>query len=226
VRFPRAAYAKKLRCGYGHLRGYYQDGRSLKGFIHPSLLNGETDGKLWLLLQDDGEAVQTKFMAGWGTKDEAIAAYAQEMPPDWLTDIWEATPDELAGFRRSEFGETVAEVLEFAAAKAPRKCKPTSVSCGNSCQRAGSKCKNKPSPEGEKGLDLAAKSVSEAKGKKPKAEPKPKGEKKPKAEKKSTKESKPETVDNSTNNGVIKAKEGDLNPVKLTADEWLACPIA
>lgn len=63
-----------------------------------------------------------------------------------------------------EYAETDLSTFDFRgtgfeSVKRGKACKPSSVSCGDSCQRAGAKCSNDSTAEGQKGLGLLDRSI-------------------------------------------------------------------
>lgn len=108
VRFPGTAHARKLRMGYGHLRGYVgSDKEALDIYIHPDFLGDEppADSKLFQVDQlslEDGDFDEHKLMlmpAG-ATEQQAVAAYTQEMSADHFGGCREITPADLEQYRK------------------------------------------------------------------------------------------------------------------------------
>jgi|GEM_PF-1722036 len=98
VRFPSSAHAKKLHCGYGHLRGGKKEkGKSIRAFIHPdSIENPDNAGKIFVVEQlnpETQELDERKLMVGWASVDEAREAYLWEMPLTMLGAIAEVGAD-------------------------------------------------------------------------------------------------------------------------------------
>lgn len=106
VRFPGRKYSKKLRSGYGHLRGYKgNDREALDCYIYPGLLKSEPEGsdRIFLITQlspEDGDFDEYKVLIGYASVKAARDAYLQEMPIDYLGGVKEITLADLEQFRR------------------------------------------------------------------------------------------------------------------------------
>jgi Inorganic Pyrophosphatase/Protein of unknown function (DUF935) len=125
VRFPGTSHAKKLRSGYGHIRGFVgADKEALDIYIYAGLLNREEpqgSDRLFQIDQlslEDGDFDEHKLMAGYESEQAAKDAYLQEMSPDHFGGIQEVTVADLGQYRKvskqAEFSEPI--VLTGAAA--------------------------------------------------------------------------------------------------------------
>jgi phage gp29-like protein len=113
TRFPSTSHAKKLRSGYGHLRGFQgNDKEALDCYVSSALIEGRWDGSALFavsqLSPEDGDFDEFKILMGWDSLDEAKAAYLQEMPEQYLGGIEQVDRTWLDQFRKpsSEFAES------------------------------------------------------------------------------------------------------------------------
>ncbi|NDJ20980.1 DUF935 family protein [Nostoc sp. B(2019)] len=106
VRFPGRKHSKKLRSGYGHLRGTKgADGEALDCYIYPGLLKDEPEGsdRIFQVIQvspEDGDFDEHKYLIGYANLKAAKEAYLQEMPLDFFAGIQEVTIDSLEQYKR------------------------------------------------------------------------------------------------------------------------------
>jgi hypothetical protein len=118
VRFPGRKNSKKLRSGYGHIRGYLgADGDALDCYIYPGLLlkKGDepqgSDSEALLLTADrlfevsqispeDGDFDEHKYMIGYDSMESAKAAYLTEMPEEYFGRIREIAIADLERYKR------------------------------------------------------------------------------------------------------------------------------
>ncbi|MBW4675937.1 MAG: DUF935 family protein [Desmonostoc geniculatum HA4340-LM1] len=106
VRFPGRKHSKKLRSGYGHIRGYLgNDGEALDCYIYPGLLKDEPEGsnRLFQVTQvspEDGDFDELKLMISYSNLKTAREAYLAEMPIDYLGGIQEVTVESLEHYKR------------------------------------------------------------------------------------------------------------------------------
>jgi phage gp29-like protein len=121
VRFPGRKHSKKLRSGYGHLRGLIgSDSEALDCYIYPGLLKDEPEGsdrifQVTQLSLEDGDFDEYKFMLGYASLKAARVAYLTEMPIDFLGGIQEVAIDNLEQYRRSsnsQFTEVIAGLTQ------------------------------------------------------------------------------------------------------------------
>ncbi len=124
VRFPGRKHSKKLRSGYGHLRGTKgADSEALDCYVYPGLLKEEPEGsdRLFQVTQlspEDGDFDEHKYLIGYANLKAARDAYLQEMPIDFLGGIQEVTVDSLEQYRRSkqdsspQFAEVIAGLTQ------------------------------------------------------------------------------------------------------------------
>lgn len=116
VRFPGRKHSKKLRSGYGHIRGTKgADGEALDCYIYPGLLKDEPFGSDWAkpsaggnrifqisqLSPEDGDFDEYKYLLGYENLKAARDAYLQEMPVDFFGGIQEVTIDNLEQYKRT-----------------------------------------------------------------------------------------------------------------------------
>lgn len=106
---------KKLRSGYGHLRGF-SDGKSLDCYLCSSLLHPEPKGsqRMWQItqLKPSGEFDEFKFMLGYSSANHARNAYLQEMPKEFYGGIKEVRASDLERYKKSvlpQFSEPAYE---------------------------------------------------------------------------------------------------------------------
>jgi hypothetical protein len=110
VRFPGRKTSKKLRSGYGHIRGFVgADGEALDCYIFPELFKDEAQGQDALhrrifqvsqLSAEDGDFDEHKFMLGYKDMKSAREAYLTEMPISFFGGITEVTLADLEQYRR------------------------------------------------------------------------------------------------------------------------------
>ena len=105
VRFPGKKTSKKLRSGYGHIRGYKgADGEALDCYLAPAFFadGEEPTTKLYEIRQMsmDGDFDEHKFMLGYESQDVAELAYLREMPEDFFGGIRTVTLAELEQYRK------------------------------------------------------------------------------------------------------------------------------
>jgi hypothetical protein len=121
VRFPGTKHSKKLRCGYGHIRGYQgNDKEALDCYVHPDVLDGVEgagDRPMFAVSQlspEDGDFNEYKIMIGWESADAAEQAYLREMPEEYFGGIEEGDREWLQQFHKSASFE---ESIDFARLK-------------------------------------------------------------------------------------------------------------
>ncbi|MCC5644766.1 DUF935 domain-containing protein [Nostoc sp. CHAB 5824] len=108
VRFPGRKNSKKLRSGYGHIRGYVgADGEALDCYIYSGLLEKKPTGsdRLFQVTQlspEDGDFDEHKYMLGYYSLGAARDAYLVEMPKEFFGGIAEVTPADLEQYRRQK----------------------------------------------------------------------------------------------------------------------------
>ncbi|WP_099068883.1 phage portal protein family protein [Nostoc linckia] len=117
VRFPGRKHSKKLRSGYGHIRGYVgADSEALDCYIYSGLLDDEPTGsdaqgqdanrqRIFQVSQvslEDGDFDEHKYMVGYANLKSAKAAYLQEMPVDFFGGIQEVTVESLEQYKRTQ----------------------------------------------------------------------------------------------------------------------------
>jgi hypothetical protein len=109
VRFPGRRNSKKLRSGYGHIRGYRGvDGEALDCYLCPGLVpsRGEEpkgSDRIFEVSQvspEDGDFDEHKYMLGWDSVDAAKAAYLTEMPEEYFGRIREIAIADLEQYKR------------------------------------------------------------------------------------------------------------------------------
>ncbi len=107
VRFPGRKHSKKLRSGYGHLRGFVgNDQEALDCYIYPGLLKDEPEGsdRIFQVSQvspEDGDFDEFKMLIGYTNLKAARGAYLDEMPIDYLGGIQEVTVESLEQYKKS-----------------------------------------------------------------------------------------------------------------------------
>jgi hypothetical protein len=99
VRFPGRKNSKKLRSGYGHIRGYLgADGNALDCYLYPGLVPKDKSEKpqgsdrifeIEQLSPEDGDLDERKYMLGYDSLESAKAAYLTEMPEEYFGRIRE-----------------------------------------------------------------------------------------------------------------------------------------
>ncbi|MBD2492537.1 hypothetical protein [Aulosira sp. FACHB-615] len=108
VRFPGRRNSRKLRCGYGHFRGYREDstGEAPDVYLAPSFFDGGTPSdrlfKIAQLSPEDGDYDEPKYMAGFLNEDDAKSAYLREMPADYFGGIEEVLISDLDQYRKPQ----------------------------------------------------------------------------------------------------------------------------
>jgi hypothetical protein len=111
VRFPGRKNSKKLRSGYGHIRNYKgADGEALDCYLAPAFF-GEAEPSQLIFevtqLADDGDFDEHKFMLGYGSIEDAEAAYQREMPAEFFGGIRAVDRDELEQYSKDvQFAES------------------------------------------------------------------------------------------------------------------------
>jgi hypothetical protein len=118
VKFPGRRNSRKLRSGYGHIRGFRDNtGEAPDVYLAPTFFNGGTPSdrlfKVDQLSPEDGDYDEPKYMAGFDSEDEAKAAYLREMPGDYFGGIREIDLKELSQYRKNQpqdFSEQVSDV--------------------------------------------------------------------------------------------------------------------
>jgi phage gp29-like protein len=105
VRFPKRRNSKKLRSGYGHIRGYKgADGEALDCYLAPAFFaEGETPTDLIFEIRQmamDGDFDEHKFMLGYPDQATAKAAYLQELPPEFFGGIRAVDRADLDQYRK------------------------------------------------------------------------------------------------------------------------------
>lgn len=120
VRFPKSRHAKKLRSGYGHIRGFVNnntDGEALDCYIYPGLLKDEPEGsnKIYEVrqLSADGEFDEHKYFVGFSSLKAARDAYLQEMPQEFFGGIKEVMVADLEVYRRQTVNLSSSQSLPF-----------------------------------------------------------------------------------------------------------------
>jgi hypothetical protein len=105
TRFPQFRSAKKLQNAYGFVQGYRSNGKALRCYIHPDLVNGEpAETKLFAVEQlnpKTEEIDEIKLMVGFPSVEAAELAYRREMPEAYfggIRTIEVAELDEYANF--------------------------------------------------------------------------------------------------------------------------------
>lgn len=122
VRFQRSKTSKKLRSGYGHVRGYKgADCEALDCYLYPGLLREEPEGteRLFCVTQlspEDGDFDEHKFMLGYKDIKAAREAYLQETPIEFFGGIQELTTADLEQYRRKPV-INLSDTLPFAEEK-------------------------------------------------------------------------------------------------------------
>jgi hypothetical protein len=119
VRFPGRRNSKKLRSGYGHIRGYLgADGNALDCYLYPGLVplnkgdepqgsdnpNGIPSDRIFEIEQispEDGDFDEHKYMLGYNSSESAKAAYLAEMPSEYFGRIRAVTVADLEQYKRS-----------------------------------------------------------------------------------------------------------------------------
>lgn len=106
VRFPGRKNSRKLRIGYGHIRGYRDNtGEAPDVYLCPEFFNGgEPSNKMFMISQmspEDGDFDEPKYMCGFPDTDAAKQAYLGEMPQDYFGGIEEVFVSELAKYKKS-----------------------------------------------------------------------------------------------------------------------------
>ncbi|MCC5636302.1 DUF935 family protein [Nostoc sp. CHAB 5844] len=106
VRFPGRKHSKKLRSGYGHIRGYFgADGEALDCYIYSRLLDDEPEGsdRIFQVTQvspEDGDFDEHKYLIGFSDLKAAKHAYLREMPVDFFGGIQEVAVENLEQYKR------------------------------------------------------------------------------------------------------------------------------
>lgn len=106
IRHKGTGFERKMRSGYGHLRGIKgDDGEAADAYIHPDLFKEPPEGshKIFTVkqLKKDGSYDEEKHMLGWHNEHEAKQAYLDEMPESFFGGIAETTPIALQGYAES-----------------------------------------------------------------------------------------------------------------------------
>lgn len=120
VRFPGRKHSKKLRSGYGHIRGTKSaDGEALDCYIYPGLLKDEPEGsdRLFQISQispEDGDFDEFKLMVGYSNLKAAKEAYLQEMPIEFFGGIQEVTLESLEQYKKSPISLSTSQSLPIA----------------------------------------------------------------------------------------------------------------
>ncbi|MEH2138555.1 hypothetical protein [Nostoc sp.] len=120
VRFPGRRNSRKLRSGYGHIRGYRDNtGEAPDVYLAPAFFDGGRPSdrlfKVDQLSPEDGDYDEPKYMAGFDLEEEAKSAYLREMPPDYFGGIKEVDLNELSQYRKSspqDFSEQLSDIKE------------------------------------------------------------------------------------------------------------------
>lgn len=118
VRFPGRRNSRKLRCGYGHIRGYRDNtGEAPDVYLAPEFFNGGTPSdrlfKVAQLSPEDGDFDEPKYMCGFSDKETAKQAYLREMPQDYFGDIEEVFINDLAKYKKTmDFTEIRQEISD------------------------------------------------------------------------------------------------------------------
>jgi hypothetical protein len=116
VRFPGRKNSKKLRSGYGHIRGYLgADGNALDCYLYLGLVppkGEEPQGsdrifEVEQISPEDGDFNEHKYMIGYDSVEAAKAAYLTEMPEEYFGRIREVTVADLEQYKRVNFAESV-----------------------------------------------------------------------------------------------------------------------
>jgi hypothetical protein len=104
IRFKGSGHERKLRNGYGHIRKHAgADGEALDCYLPPTLCDGgEAPAKAYLVkqLNRKGEFDEEKIMLGYGSLDEAKAAYLKDMPERFLGSIEDVGIEALKPYQR------------------------------------------------------------------------------------------------------------------------------
>lgn len=105
VRFPKRRNSKKLRSGYGHIRGYKgADGEALDCYLASAFfVEGETPTDLIFEIRQlamDGDFDEHKFMLGYADQKAAKAAYLQELPSEFFGGIRAVDRADLEQYRK------------------------------------------------------------------------------------------------------------------------------
>ena len=116
IRFKGKGHERKLRNGYGHIRGYVgNDGEALDCYVKKSVIeegsNPPTEGGSMIhvvkQVKRDGSFDEEKVMLGWNSLEEAKAGYLAEMPESFLGDIEGVDISALERYKRA--GKEVKE---------------------------------------------------------------------------------------------------------------------
>ena len=115
VRFPGRRNSRKLRCGYGHIRGYREPftGEAPDVYLAPEFFNGgDPSNKLFKVSQlspEDGDFDEPKYMCGFPDMETAKQAYLREMPQDYFGRIEEVFISELSKYKKTiDYSEAMA----------------------------------------------------------------------------------------------------------------------
>lgn len=109
VRFRGTKFERKLKCGYGHIRGYMgADKEALDIYLHPDLCKPDADAagdratlfQISQLSADDGDFDEHKLMAGFDDIDAAKDAYIREMSEAHFGGIKAVSVADLEQYRR------------------------------------------------------------------------------------------------------------------------------
>ncbi len=118
VRFPGRRNSRKLRCGYGHIRGYRDNtGEAPDAYLCPEFFNGGNPSnrlfKVSQLSPEDGDFDEPKYMCGFPDMETAKQAYLREMPQDYFGGIEEVFVSELAKYKKSrDYSEVQESITE------------------------------------------------------------------------------------------------------------------
>jgi hypothetical protein len=118
VRFPGRKNSRKLRIGYGHIRGYRDNtGEAPDVYLAPEFFNdGTPSDRIFMVSQmspEDGDFDEPKYMCGFPNMDAAKVAYLREMPQDYFGGIEEVSVSELAKYKKTtDFSELQIELAE------------------------------------------------------------------------------------------------------------------
>ena len=119
VRFPGRRNSRKLRCGYGHIRGYRDNtGEAPDVYLAPGFfIDGETPSdhlfKVSQLSPEDGDFDEPKYMCGFSDIESAKAAYLREMPLDYFGGIEEVYLSELEQYKKPvDYSEVLTSLAE------------------------------------------------------------------------------------------------------------------
>lgn len=105
IRFKGTGYERKLKCGYGHIRGFVgNEGEALDCYLAPTFFNGgNKSDRLFQISQlspEDSDFDKYKIMIGFNGEAEAKDAFIKEMSSTHFGVIKEISLDDLAQYRK------------------------------------------------------------------------------------------------------------------------------